>query len=72
MQYSSSPLYLVARQVIGNSTGNDPTTTDAKPACGGGGLDTSARFNMGLHLAALFVILSTSTFGIISYHDTDN
>src|SRR5208282_4762045 len=64
MQPASPLLYLVARQVVDNATttANTPSTS-AKPACGGGGLDPHAQFNIGLHIGALFIILITSTFG---------
>jgi hypothetical protein len=60
---SPSLLHLVARQVFANATAN-ATEADAKPACGGGGLDQDATYNMGLHIGALFVILVTSTLGM--------
>jgi hypothetical protein len=65
MRQAASPLvYLVARQVLDNAT-TDGAAADAKPVCGGGGLDTSQEYNMGLHIGALFVILLTSTCGKI-------
>jgi hypothetical protein len=71
MRHSSSPLlHLFVRQVVDNSTGSDPTAaSDAKPLCGGGGLNSGDDYNMALHIAALFIILLTSTFGMHSYGD---
>jgi hypothetical protein len=64
MQPSSSLLNLVARQVLDNGTKTtDFPDVSAKPTCGGGGLDQSAQFNIGLHIGALFIILTTSTLG---------
>lgn len=63
MRHAGSPLlYLVARQVLDNQTANN-VPADAKPQCGGGGLDPSLEYNMGLHIGALFIILLTSTCG---------
>jgi hypothetical protein len=64
MQTTSPLLHLIARQVVNNATttANTPSTS-AKPTCGGGGLEPHAQFNMGLHIGALFIILTTSTFG---------
>jgi hypothetical protein len=67
MMGHSSPsfLHLVARQVVGNATAN----TDGgggKPTCGGGGVGSEVDFNMGLHIGALFIILTTSAFGILT------
>lgn len=61
----SSPLLnLVVRQVLDNATTTTSgTDVSAKPTCGGGGLDPNAQFNIGLHIGALFIILTTSTFG---------
>ena len=65
MPSSGSPLFdLVARQVLDNTTFTMPQNT-SKPACGKGGLDPNAPFSMGLHIGALFIILTTSTFGIL-------
>jgi hypothetical protein len=71
MRHSSSPLlHLFVRQVVDNSTGSDPNAaSNAKPFCGGGGLNSADEYNMGLHIAALFIILLTSTFGMHSHGD---
>jgi hypothetical protein len=60
---------LAVRQVLNNDTSSADNTTsaDTKPQCGGGGLDTSVEFNMGLHVGALFIILVTSAFGIFLF-----
>ena len=63
MMSSLAPLFgLAVRQVFNNDT-SDTQTADAKPQCGGGGLNPDVEFNMGLHVGALFIILVTSTFG---------
>jgi len=63
-QATSPLLHLFIRQVVDNSTGSTPPdTSDAKPLCGGGGLNSADEYNLGLHIGALFVILATSTFG---------
>ena len=61
---ASSPVLLVARQVLENVTSSDAPTATSRPVCGGGGLDPNASFNLGLHIGALFIILTTSTVGI--------
>jgi hypothetical protein len=61
-QSSSSLFHLAVRQVVGNATSGGGST-GSKPTCGGGGLDPDVGFNLGLHIAALFVILTTSAFG---------
>lgn len=63
MRSAGSPLlYLVARQVLDNQTADNAPAAE-KPQCGGGGLDTSLEYNLGLHIGALFIILLTSTCG---------
>ena len=65
MPSTGSPLlYLVARQVLDNATA-DAAAANSKPVCGGGALDASLEYNMGLHIGALFIILLTSTAGKI-------
>jgi hypothetical protein len=65
MMGHSSPsfLHLVAREVVGNATANTDGE-DGKPTCGGGGVGSEIDFNMGLHIGALFIILTTSACGI--------
>jgi len=53
----------VARMSENTTTTASSSPVSAKPTCGGGLLDPSVQFNVGLHVGALFIILATSTFG---------
>lgn len=60
----SPPIHInqFAKQALDNATATTMNVS-AKPTCGGGGLHPDFQFNIGLHVIALFVILTTSTLG---------